>query len=195
VHDHPPSAEEDEVTEGPQGLGTLDWQPALDHRDLLADPVARALESADYDAGRVYVTKIDPDLADTAAFCEAYDSPLAASANCVVVSGRRAEVETTAACLVLATDRADVNKTVRKHLGVRKLSFAPMDEAVARTGMEYGGITPVGLPADWPVLVDTAVTQCPWIVIGSGVRGSKLAVPGALAARLPGVQVFDLALR
>ena len=62
-----------------------------------------------------------------------------------------------AACLVLATDRADVNKTVRKHLDVRKISFAAMDDAVAQTGMEYGGITPVGLPVDWPILVDAAV--------------------------------------
>ena len=62
-----------------------------------------------------------------------------------------------AACLVLASDRADVNKTVRKHLDVRKISFASMEDAVAQTGMEYGGITPVGLPADWPILVDTAV--------------------------------------
>ena len=62
-----------------------------------------------------------------------------------------------AACMVLATDRADVNKAVRKHLDVRKISFAPMDEAVSQTGMEYGGITPVGLPPDWPILVDAAV--------------------------------------
>jgi prolyl-tRNA editing enzyme YbaK/EbsC (Cys-tRNA(Pro) deacylase) len=111
-----------------------------------------------------------------------------------VVSGRRAEVETTAACLVLATDRADVNKAVRKHLGVRKLSFAPMDDAVARSGMEYGGITPVGLPDGWPILVDTAVTRRRWIVIGSGIRGSKLAIPGSLAAALPAAVVLDLAL-
>ena len=78
------------------------------------------------------------------------------SANCVVVAGRRGEVSTMAACMVLATDRADVNKTVRKHLDVRKISFASMDDAVAQTGMEYGGITPIGLPDGWPILVDEA---------------------------------------
>lgn len=146
------------------------------------------------DADQVFVTEIDPTLADTAAFCEAYGSPLETSANCVVVAGRRAEVQTTAACLVLATDRADVNKTIRKHLGVRKISFASMEDAVSATGMEYGGITPVGLPDGWPVLVDTAVTQQPWVVIGSGIRGSKLAIPGALAAKLPGAEVLELAI-
>lgn len=179
----------------PVGLGNLSWRPALSAPELLADPVATALTNAEFDTDQVFVTEIDPTLADTAAFCEAYQSPLESSANCVVVAGSRAGVERTAACLVLATDRADVNRTVRKHLGVRKLSFASMDDAVARTGMEYGGITPVGVPADWPVLVDTAVTERPWIVIGSGIRGSKLAVPGPLAAELPGAEVLELAIR
>ncbi|QGN32001.1 YbaK/EbsC family protein [Microlunatus sp. Gsoil 973] len=178
----------------PVGLGTLTWQPALTRPELLAAPVKTALESGVIDADQVFVTEIDPELADTAAFCEAYQSPLETSANCVVVAGRRAEVQTTAACLVLATERADVNKTVRKHLGVRKLSFASMDDAVSDSGMEYGGITPIGLPDGWPILVDTAVTGQPWIVIGSGVRGSKLAVPGSLAAKLPGAEVLRIAL-
>jgi prolyl-tRNA editing enzyme YbaK/EbsC (Cys-tRNA(Pro) deacylase) len=179
----------------PVGLGNLSWRPALSAPQLLAEPVSRLLHNDGFDAGQVFVTEIDPSLADTAAFCDAYSSPLENSANCVVVAGRRAEVATTAACLVLATDRADVNRIVRKHLGVRKISFASMEDAVSETGMEYGGITPVGVPADWPVLVDTAVTQRPWIVIGSGIRGSKLAIPGALAASLPGAEVLDLAIR
>ena len=102
---------------------------------------------------------IDPDLADTAAFCEAYDVPLADSANCLVVAGRRGEVTTYAACVVLATTRADINSTVRKLLDVRKASFLPMDRAVELTGMEYGGITPIGLPDGWPVLVDSRVIE------------------------------------
>ena len=86
-----------------------------------------------------------------------------------------------------------MNKTVRLHLGVRKVSFAGMDDAVARTGMEYGGITPVGLPTGWPLLVDEAVVRCPWIVVGSGVRASKILIAGADAARLPGAEVLSLA--
>jgi prolyl-tRNA editing enzyme YbaK/EbsC (Cys-tRNA(Pro) deacylase) len=173
-------------------LGTLDWQPALDRPDLLAAPVAAALGHGD--GAGWFAAPIDPALADTAAFCAAYDVPLGASANCVVVAGRRGEVTTLAACLVLATDRADVNKVVRRHLDVRKISFAPMAEAVARTGMEHGGITPVGLPADWPVLVDQAVVDAGWVVVGSGVRGSKLATRGATLAALPGAAVLALAV-
>jgi prolyl-tRNA editing enzyme YbaK/EbsC (Cys-tRNA(Pro) deacylase) len=172
-------------------IGTLSWLPATDRLDLLAPPVATAVEAS---AADLYVSEIDPALADTAAFCAAYDVGPDASANCVVVAGRRAETTTTAACLVLASDRADVNRIVRKHLDVRKISFAPMDDAVAQTGMEYGGITPVGLPASWPILVDTAVIRRPWLVIGSGLRRSKIAVSGEALAALPGVTVLDLAI-
>ena len=170
--------------------GTLDWQPAAQHPELLAPPVAATVTVLQLDCR---VAPIDPELADTAAFCAAYQVPPEISANCVVVAGRRGEVSTMAACLVLATDRADINKTVRKHLDVRKISFASMDEAVARTGMEYGGITPVGLPADWPVLVDSAVVAPDWVVVGSGIRGSKIILPGPTLARLPYAVVLELA--
>jgi prolyl-tRNA editing enzyme YbaK/EbsC (Cys-tRNA(Pro) deacylase) len=112
-------------------------------------------------------------------------------ANCVVVGGKREGTERLAACVVLSTTRADVNGTVRRYLDVRKASFLPTDRAVALTGMEYGGITPIGLPPDWPVLVDRRVTGCPAVVIGSGVRRSKILLPGPLVARLPNVTVLD----
>ncbi len=173
-------------------LGTLSAVPALDRPDLLGDPVAHALKLLDpADAALVGVAEIDPTLADTAAFCEAYGSPMDGSANCVVVAGRRGELTRYAACLVLASTRADVNGLVRRRLDARKASFAPMDDAVAMTAMEYGGITPIGLPDDWPVLVDAAVAAAPAIVVGSGVRHSKLALPGSLAARLPHAEVTE----
>jgi prolyl-tRNA editing enzyme YbaK/EbsC (Cys-tRNA(Pro) deacylase) len=177
------------VNPAPQ-IGTLDWQPALDHPLLLAAPVHRALLDSGIEA---YVAPIDPDLADTATFCAAYAVPLEASANCVVVAGRRGETATIAGCLILARDRVDVNKTVRHHLAVRKISFAPMADAVSQTGMEYGGITPIGLPKDWRLLVDEAVVACPWIIVGSGIRGSKIVISGADAARLPAAEVLSLA--
>ena len=168
----------------------LDLVPALDRRDLLASPTAAALELLP-SAPQVQVAEIDPELADTAAFCERYEVELAESANCVVVAGRRGADTTLAACVVLATTRADVNGLVRRHLGARKASFAAQDLAVAETGMEYGGITPIGLPAGWPLLVDAAVVAAPRVVVGSGVRRSKLVLPGAVLATLPGVEVLD----
>ena len=172
--------------------GSLTPRPALDRPDLLADPVAKALAALpDADCAAVAVVEIDPSLADTAEFCAAYGSPLTASANCVVVAGKRAGEERFAACLVLATTRADVNGVVRRRLDVRKASFAPMDTAVELTGMAYGGITPIGLPPQWPLLLDPAVAEAPELVIGSGVRGSKLLIPGPVLAALPGAEVVE----
>ena len=92
---------------------------------------------------------------------------------------------------MLATTRADVNTVIRRRMDVRKISFAPMDAAVERTGMEYGGITPIGLPAGWPILVDSAVATAGPVVIGSGIRGSKIVLDGALLASLPDAEVVE----
>jgi len=173
-------------------IGSLAAVPALSRPDLLAAPVASALAAlGDEMAGVVGVAEIDPEVADTAAFCERYGVSPAESANCVVISGRREGETRFAACVILATTRADVNNVARRELDVRKASFAAMDVAVAESEMEYGGITPLGLPAGWPVLVDVRVADTPVVVIGSGVRRSKLVLAGKLLASLPGARVID----
>ena len=170
------------------GPGSLGWQPV--EAGLVADPVWKALAGWSR-RGDVAAAPIDPDLADTAAFCERYEVLLEDSANCVVIAGRRGERTSYAACVVLATTRADVNNVVRRRLDARRASFAPMDDAVALSGMEYGGITPIGLPAEWPVLIDAAVLQRQVVVIGSGLRRSKLALPPAALADLPSAEIID----
>ena len=171
-------------------MGTLDLSPALDRPDLLAAPVAAALAGWSH-ASDVQVAPIDAGLADTAAFCEAYAVGLDVSANCVVVAGRRGETTRYAACMILATTRADVNGLVRTRLDARKASFAPMDDAVALSGMEYGGITPVGIPADWALYIDSRIVAIPQVVIGAGIRGAKLVLPGGALAHLPGAEVIE----
>jgi prolyl-tRNA editing enzyme YbaK/EbsC (Cys-tRNA(Pro) deacylase) len=167
----------------------LSFSPALTRPDLLAAPVTAALAGLP-GADQVEVAAIDPALADTAAFCERYGVSPAESANCVVIAGRRGGETSYAACMVAATTRADVNGLVRRHIDARKASFAPVDAVTAATGMEYGGITPVGLPAGWPVLVDEVVAKTASVVIGSGIRGSKLRLPGSLLAALPAAQIL-----
>jgi prolyl-tRNA editing enzyme YbaK/EbsC (Cys-tRNA(Pro) deacylase) len=167
----------------------LSFTPALSSPSLLAPPVYEALREWPF-ADEIRVAAIDPALSDTAAFCERYGVAPEESANCVVIAGRRGGETSYAACMVAATTRADVNGLVRRHMGVRKASFGPVDEVTALTGMEYGGITPIGLPGQWPLLVDADVAKLGNTVIGSGIRGSKLWLPGRLLAELPGAEVL-----
>jgi prolyl-tRNA editing enzyme YbaK/EbsC (Cys-tRNA(Pro) deacylase) len=170
-------------------LGSLESLPVRSHPDLLAPAVAAALDGWAH-ADEIAVVEIDPAYADTAAMSERYDVPMTEGANCVVVMGRREGQERMAACVVRADTRADVNNLVKRTLDVRKASFLSMDRAVAESGMEYGGITPVGLPDAWRVLVDDACLRIQAAVIGSGVRHSKLLVPGRLLAELPRAEVL-----
>jgi len=155
--------------------------------DLLDPGVRRRLEEvgADFE-----VMACDPDLADTAAFVEAYGVPLDRSANTIVVASKGAE-PTHVACVVLATTSLDVNRAVRREMGVRKASFAGADPVRALTGMEIGGVTPFGLPEGMPILVDARVMDVPWIVLGGGNRSSKLKVAPDALRRLPALRVVD----
>jgi prolyl-tRNA editing enzyme YbaK/EbsC (Cys-tRNA(Pro) deacylase) len=169
-------------------IGQLRSIPVLSRPDLVARPVFDALARWSH-GEEVAVVEIDPQLADTAAMTQAYGVPLSMSANCVVVAGKRAGEERIAACVVRADTRADVNGYVRRALDVRKASFLAMDRAVAETSMEYGGITPVGLPDTWRVLVDARVAGLERAVIGSGLRRSKLVLTGPDLAELPRAEV------
>jgi prolyl-tRNA editing enzyme YbaK/EbsC (Cys-tRNA(Pro) deacylase) len=171
-------------------LGSLESLPALAHPELLAPSVHAALSGWPH-TDEIAVVEIDPAVADTAAMSQAYGISLEAGANCVVVMGRRDGEERTAACVVRADTRADVNNLVKRTLDVRKASFLPTERAVEETGMEYGGITPVGLPEGYRVLVDAACLEIDTAVIGSGVRRSKILVPGHLLGALPGAEVLD----
>jgi prolyl-tRNA editing enzyme YbaK/EbsC (Cys-tRNA(Pro) deacylase) len=171
-------------------FGHLHPVPALERPDLLGEPV-RAFLQTWAAADQVEVVEIDPDLADTAAMTEAYGVPLEASANCVVVSGRREGVERFAACVVRADTRADVNNVVKRMLDVRKASFLSTERAVTESGMAYGGITPIGLPAAWRLLVAGQVAGPDTVIVGSGTRSGKLLLPGAALLRLPGAERVD----
>ncbi|WP_382309598.1 YbaK/EbsC family protein [Herbiconiux sp. UC225_62] len=171
-------------------LGALTTVPVPARPDLVAAPVWEALVASGIQDA-VGVVEIDPSVSDTAATQATYGLSTDTLANCVVVAGKREGEERIAACVVLATTRADVNGAVRRRLDVRKSSFLAMDRAVGLTGMEYGGITPIGLPSDWPVLVDARVAASAAVIVGSGIRRSKLILPGIVLAGLPGVEVLE----
>ena len=172
-------------------VGTLNILPVLDNLTLVAEPTATQITSLPNLAAEVGVVEIDPGFSDTAAFCDHYKVSLSQTVNCVVVKATRGDKSWYAACLVFGNARADVNGVIRRHLDARNASFAPMDEAVSLTRMEYGGITPVGLPADWPILIDKAVAEAGKVIIGSGIRKSKLIVTGNVLAQLPHALVLE----
>ncbi len=171
-------------------IGTLRTVPARVRIDLLARSTLRFLEAAGL-LDDVGVVEIDPELSNTADTQRAYDVPPALLVNCVIVGGKREGMERFAACAVLATTRADVNGKVRRVLDVRKASFLETGRAVALTQMEFGAITPIGLPDSWPVLVDERVVHSGAVLLGSGVRHSKLVLEGALLGRVANVQVVE----
>ena len=171
-------------------LGKLNFSSITDGMGLVAEPVKKAFDS--YGSSGIYVAEINPNLADTAAFCEQYEIGMEISANCVIVEAKRADRVWYAACVILAINKADVNGVVRRYLNARKISFAPMDTAVKISAMEYGGITPIGLPNDWPILIDKAVINAQHVIVGSGVRKSKLLVQSEFLTTLPNIVVMDI---
>ncbi|MFT2020524.1 YbaK/EbsC family protein [Streptomyces sp. 796.1] len=171
-----------------------DVRPASACLDLLVPPVADAVRawSGPVPADEVQYVDTDPAHADTAGLVAHYGPWLLDhSANCVIVVGKRGGTATLVACVVPSSSRVDVNGVVRRELGARKASFAARETAVGESGMEYGGITPVGLPAGWLLLVDAAVVDLPYALLGSGARRGKLIVPGKALATLPGARVLE----
>ena len=135
----------------------------------------------------------DPDLADTALFCEAYDVPVEKSANAILVASRKPEGHH-AVCVVLAHTRLDVNGTVRRKLGVRKVSFAPADVTKELTGQEIGGVTIFGLPDGMPVWLDARIMECDWVIVGAGSRTAKIKFDPSQLEGVDGYEVVtDLA--
>lgn len=132
----------------------------------------------------------DPDLADTTVFCERYGVEPADSANTILVRSKTGELKF-AACVVLATHRLDVNHTVRKKLGARKVSFASAEETKTATGMEIGGVTALALPPDLPLWIDGDVMRRAFVILGGGNRSSKLKVLPALLDATPNAEIVE----
>src|SRR5579885_1220926 len=171
-------------------LGKLEFNPVSEHSDLLGEPVKAAIEANQLKD--ILIAEIDSGLSDTAAFCDHYGIGMELAANCVIVEAKRGDQVWYAACVIQGTNRADVNGIVRRELDVRKISFAPMETAVSLSGMEFGAISPIGLPADWLILVDEGVAKLKYAIIGSGIRKSKLLVSGKLLASLPNAKGLQL---
>ncbi|MBT1165209.1 YbaK/EbsC family protein [Bifidobacterium simiarum] len=165
-----------------------DWHDGT----LLAPPVFEALKSLPEDL-ILGVTRNSDEESDTDLWCPNYDIPFAITGNVVVThthKTRKAPPEF-AAAFVTADTRADLNGKVKHTLGVSKVSFAPIDAAVEATGMESGGMSPIGLPEGWPLLVDEHILGIPKLYLGSGIRPSKLVVNGEIFRHIPGITFVE----
>ena len=153
----------------------------------LIERIEAALESSrvEYE-----IFPCDPELADTAVFCERYGYPLDVSANTILVKAKTGG-ERFVVCVALANTRLDVNRTVRKRLGARRVSLASADETRAATGMEIGGVTPLALPGELEVWVDARIMACEWVILGGGDRSHKIRVAPAIFERMPSATVVE----
>ncbi len=170
-------------------------EPLLGHETLVAPSVLAAIEAAP-DSAAFRVVAIDPSHMDGETFCKVHEIDRDSGANCVVLRGQRAEKSWFFAALIPVGCRMDLGGLVRRAVNARKVSLAPRDEVIAKTGMEYGSITAIGLPSDWPVLVDASLVARDYVYMGSGRTESKLRVPGShLASGPPFVVVNGLGVR
>ena len=141
------------------------------------------------------IIEIDPDFADTVQFCEKYGYPPERSANTILVASKKGPQQY-CACVVLASTQLDVNKRVRKLMGVRRVSFASAEQTKDVTGMMIGGVTPFGLPEDVPIYVDEGIDGLDYVILGSGSRSSKVKMPGAEFSKIPGAEfISELAVQ
>ncbi len=154
------------------------------------DPTRRTLAVLDGLGLPYELIRIDPDFADTAAFCERYGYPADHAGNTIVVASKK-EPKQYCACVVLATTRLDVNHAVRDLMGVAKLSFASAEEMARLTGMRVGGVTVFGLPDAVPIYVDDRVMALDWVILGTGGRDGKIKVAPEVFRRLPNVRVVS----
>lgn len=175
-------------TKSPDYLSALDVAPDGTRFDLLPPHVTNALKGREF-----VVFRVPDDASDTVACTERFGIPLENGANTIIVRFKKGGAEYFAAVVGLTSTRIDVNGAVRRALGAARISFAPREDSVAGSGMEYGGITAFGLPSDWPVLVDTAVMDRESIVMGAGVRAAKLLLSPSALLTIPGVSVTSLA--
>ena len=154
---------------------------------VLVERIATALETSGVEHE---IFPCDPELADTAVFCEHYGYPPEVSANTILVKAKTG-AERFVVCVVLANTRLDVNRTVRKRIGSRRVSFASADETRAVTGMEIGGVTPLALPDGLEIWIDARIMACEWVILGGGDRSHKIRVDPALFERTPSVTVIE----
>ncbi len=174
-------------------IGKLEFNPVINNKELVAKSVCESIEKWN---GKVpkdsfCVATIDPQYAGGVELCNYYDIPIEIGANCLIVEAKRSQQVWYAACLVPVGYRYNMTSVVRKALNARTVSVAPLDFVIEKTGMEYGSITPIGLPEEWKIFVDPLVMKNERIIIGGGLVDSKLSILSTAFLEMPNVVILD----
>lgn len=174
-------------------MDKLTFQPAIHHPELVSPTITTLL--ANWSGGtpveEILVSEINPDFMMGEVFSREYGIPSTERANCLIVEGTRGSKKTYAACLVPVNSRINFKDVVRKQLDARVISLAPLDYVLKETQMEYGSITAIGLPSEWPVLIDSRLATLPRVIIGGGLVKSKLSLPGKALTEIPNAIVIE----
>ena len=173
--------------------GSLTFNPVIDSPHLVPSTVYCAVCEGTWscDKDDFLVAEIDPQYAGGIELCDHYNVDPSKGANCLIVNGIRGQNKTFAACLVPVGYRYDMSGVVRKTMNARQVSVAPLDYILSETKMEYGSITPIGLPSDWLLFIDPAVLNHAYIVIGGGLIKSKLLIPSSALLDIPNVAILE----
>ncbi len=166
---------------------TLTFEPAIKRPDLVSSSITKLLNhwTVPVPVEKILVAEINPLFAGGNDFCSHYGISVSEGANCVIVEGVRGDEKIIVACIAPVNCKMDFNGVVRKTLHARRVSLAPLDMVLSATGMEYGSVTPVGLPTDWKILIDSRLMDLPRVVVGAGLVKAKLSLSGKMLAQLP----------
>lgn len=167
----------------------LNWQEVGENKNLVSSSILEAYNNL---ANKnILVAEIDPAFMNGIQFCEHYGVLPETGANCVIVEASRGETRYHVAVVVPVGYRADLNGIVRKHLDAKKVSFANLEKVIEETGMEYGSITPFGLPNTYRILVDKKILDQEDLIIGGGKQISKIKVPTTIFKDLPNTEIIE----
>jgi prolyl-tRNA editing enzyme YbaK/EbsC (Cys-tRNA(Pro) deacylase) len=170
----------------------LDFNPVIDNKELVPTVIYNAVKDMNSNFQKeILVAEIDPTYAGGTELCEKYNINPKMGANCLIVEGIRGDKKTIAALLVPVGYKYDMNNTVRKALNARMVSVASLDYVLKETSMEYGSITPIGLPKNWLIFIDPLVIENENIIIGGGLKKSKIKIPTSILLSLPNVKVLE----
>lgn len=174
-------------------MNKLSFSPIIENKDLVCESIYNVVENwcDSIQKGQFMVAEINPEYAGGIELCQKYGVNPRMGANCLVVIGVRGQVETYAACVVPVGFRYDMSGVVRKCLNARRVSVAPLDKVIEATGMEYGSITAIGLPKEWKIFIDPMVMECKEIIMGSGLKKSKICFPSSVLLQLPNTQILE----